>query len=101
MTREKPLLNTQQSDVQNAKQRNNTKSRNGKYHLTYRGRSIRIMLDFLSTVLKAGKQGMTNSNPRKQIIIKQGCSSLQSYLLQNIQRKNISREVKVKEVEDN
>lgn len=30
MTREKPLLNTQQSDVQNARQRNNTKSLNGK-----------------------------------------------------------------------
>lgn len=90
MTREKPLLNTQQSDVQNARQRNNTKSLNGKYHLTYRGRSIRIMLVFLSSVPKAGKQGMTNSNP-----------SPQSYLLQNMQRKSISREAKVKEVKDN
>lgn len=41
---------------------------------------------------------MTNSNPWKQIIIKQGCSSPQSYLLQNMQRKIFQGEQKLREL---
>lgn len=41
---------------------------------------------------------MTNSNPWKQIIIKQGCSSPQSYLLQNMQRKIFQEEQKLRKL---